>query len=52
MGRIWRDGQKKACTVWRLLTTGTQPFFIDVGNGLNACVVFVSLLKCSGGNTR
>jgi len=23
MGRIWRDGQKKACTIWRLLTTGT-----------------------------
>ncbi|KAL6785495.1 RAD54A [Auxenochlorella protothecoides x Auxenochlorella symbiontica] len=23
MARIWRDGQKKACTVYRLLTTGT-----------------------------
>ncbi|KAF5842147.1 P-loop containing nucleoside triphosphate hydrolase protein [Dunaliella salina] len=22
-GRIWRDGQKKPCSIWRLLTTGT-----------------------------
>ena len=23
MARIWRDGQQKACTIYRLLTTGT-----------------------------
>ena len=25
MARVWRDGQSKACVIYRLLTTGTEP---------------------------
>lgn len=36
MGRIWRDGQKKPCTIYRLLTTGECGLLADSVNSLTS----------------
>lgn len=48
MGRIWRDGQKKACSVWRLLTAGTieeKVYMRQVRQKIKICRVRIALLQ-------